>query len=274
MSMSARTLLIGWSLVGCMLAAQPAFSQQPFPDSGNTAADITDQVNAFRAALDASGGRRQVVWDGVSDADAVPMPFDRFSAAGALFFPGAGGTSVQVSLNDPDDPNTIDGVSQFADLQPGYEQIFQPFSGDQIFTAIDTNVVEVRFVLPGTLTPGLTKGLGVVFSDVDLPNTTSIELFGPTNQSLGTYFVPAASGNQTFSFLGLLYKDAIISRALVTNGNFELGPDFSDGTDLVAMDDFIFGTPVQVPEPSTWLALLAGLAGLVGLRRKHVSPKA
>jgi len=117
----------------------------------------------------------------------------------------------------------------------------------------------------------LTKGLGIVFSDVDLANTTSIELFGPTNQSLGVFDVPAAPGNETFSFLGLLYPNAIISRALITNGNFELAPNFSDGTDLVATDDFIFGTPVQVPEPSTWLALLAGLAGLVALRRKHLS---
>ena len=39
-----------------------------------------------------------------------------------------------------------------------------------------------------------------------------------------------------------------------------------EGIDVVAMDDFIYGEPVAVPEPAA-LGLLA-IGGLMGLRRR------
>ena len=53
----------------------------------------------------------------------------------------------------------------------------------------------------------------------------------------------------------------------ITSGNQVLGG--AEVGDLVVMDDFIYGEPVPVPEPSALALLLAGL-GVVGFaaRRK------
>ena len=78
---------------------------------------------------------------------------------------------------------------------------------------------------------------------------------------------PGGFDSESFSFLGRTFAGPVVSRVRITNGNFEVCPAFSDGKDQVVMDDFLFGTPVPVPESSTWLALAAGLMGLFWLRR-------
>jgi hypothetical protein len=40
--------------------------------------------------------------------------------------------------------------------------------------------------------------------------------------------------------------------------------------DLVTLDDFIFGEPTAVPEPSTWAMMLLGFVALgIAFRRQH-----
>ena len=39
-----------------------------------------------------------------------------------------------------------------------------------------------------------------------LANTTSLMFFGINNELLGTFFVPAIAGNETFSFLGVDFE--------------------------------------------------------------------
>ena len=173
------------------------------------------------------------------------------------------GGTVQVSLNDPNP------LHQFADVNPGFPQIFEPFSGDQLFAAIGGNQVQVDFVIPLTFTPALTRGFGVVFSDVDVFGPTTIQLFDANNNPIGlaekvpASVPPGGPENESFSFLGLLFDNPVIRRAVITNGNFEISSGFSDGKDLVVMDDYLFSTPA-VPEPSTWLLVIAGLGGLGG----------
>jgi hypothetical protein len=163
------------------------------------------------------------------------------------------GTGVEVSAN------AADGPVRFDNINPTYSALFQVFSAQKVFTPINSNVVDVNFFIPGTTVPALTRGFGAVFTDVDLSNTTSLAFFGASNQLLGTFFVPSASGDQTFSFLGVDFGSLEISRVRITNGNAALGPNEIGGLDLVVMDDFIYGEPNPVPGPIAG----AGLPGLI-----------
>jgi hypothetical protein len=142
-----------------------------------------------------------------------------------------------------------------------------------LFTSLGSNITDVSFFVPGTNTPGLTRGFGVVFSDVDLANATSVQLFGVNHSLLGTFYVPNLTGNQTFSFIGISYPTPIISSVRILAGNTPLGPGAVDENgnvvDVVAMDDFIFGEPVAVPEPSTIAMLLIGGGLIVRQARKR-----
>ena len=126
---------------------------------------------------------------------------------------------------------------------------------------------------PGTTTPGLTSGFGVVFSDVDLANTTSIQLFGVNHSLLGTFYVPNLAGNQTFSFIGISFPTPVIASARIVAGNVPLGPGAVDQNgnvvDVVTMDDFLYGEPVAVPEPSTIALIVGGLGLLAYIRLKR-----
>jgi hypothetical protein len=88
----------------------------------------------------------------------------------------------------------------------------------------------------------------VVFSDVDLPFTTSIEYFLIDGTSLGKFFVEPGNGNQTFSFLGVAFDLPIVARAEIVLGNTALN-QFGDFLvqDSAITDDFIYGEPLAAP---------------------------
>jgi hypothetical protein len=290
-SIVARTRTAGAALAtlaSLLLAATPgvALGQVVQSAVGPDAASIVPARDLFR--LDLGGGtvagangsfggvRREITWDGVPSTLAAPnnLPANFFnvtSPRGVTFStPGSG---FQVSAA------TTDGSGQptdFGNVDPTYTATFAPFSAQRLFTAIGSNIVDVSFFLPGTTTPALTRGFGAVFSDVDLAGSTSLQFFGLGNALLGTFFVPALQGSETFSFLGVSFADAIVSRVRITSGNSALGAGVLDGNgvDLVVMDDFIYGEPQAlstVPEPATlWLFAtgLIVLGGVGGRRRK------
>lgn len=222
--------------------------------AGPNAASVTAIRDAFRADLGGGitgaangsfgGLRREINWDGVPDAFASPNSFppnffNANSPRGVVF--STPGTGFQVSANA--------GVApvEFGNINPPYQLLFQPFSAQRLFTAIGSNITDVTFFIPGTTTPALTRGFGAIFSDVDLPNITSIQYFDRNNVSLGTFGVPPFFGDETFSFLGVFYPTPIIARARITSGNRLLGPVSIESfplNDLVVMDDFIYGEPV------------------------------
>jgi hypothetical protein len=270
-----------------LLAAPPAGAQLVRSGSGAGATAARDQ---FRVDLggglvpgaaglfsDATGARREINWDAVPDARSAPnpLPLDFFnvnSPRGAVFStPGSG---VAVSANAVNPTGT---PINFGDIDPSYPTTFTQFSPQKLFTATGSNIVDVHFFVPGTTTAGAVRGFGAIFSDVDLANTTSIELFDLTNASLGTFFVPNAvsptGGNGEFSFLGISYALPIVSRVRITNGNAALGAGVLDAngnpTDLVVMDDFLYTNPLATPEPSTVALLAGGLAGLLGAMRRR-----
>src|SRR6266699_4107051 len=206
-------------------------------------------VSQFRAILGApnSGiageqpaGRREINWDG---AAAIPFnnrndfPADFFNTtvkAGAVFTtPGTG------FRND----STL-----FSEVNPTYAAQFLFFSASEIFAAVGSNQLDQEFRVAGQPTPALVRGFGIVFSDVDVADKTTIQLFAQDGSSLGTYSAPVRSDEGGFSFVGVTFADAIIARVRITLGSGALGADVNDvsagGTvDLVVVDNLIYSEP-------------------------------
>ncbi len=273
--MDERTIAV--VIVGLSIfAVGAANAQTTVSASGNSPAAITAAVDAFRNDLGTlnpnvagsfGSGRREINWDGVPDALSAPnnLPADFFnvnSPRGAVF--STPGTGFQVSANA--------GIApiQFDNINPTYSATFETFSPQRLFTSLGNNTLDVNFFIPGSDKPALTQGFGAVFTDVDLADTTLISLFDVSNNSLGTFFVPATAGSETFSFLGILFPDPVISRVRITSGDVPVGSIDQNGdpADVVVMDDFIYGEPKGIPDTGMSVALLAIAFSAVEIARR------
>ena len=231
--------------------AAPAPAVTTFSDSGANVASITDTVDAFRAALGnpnnannpgpLPSGRREINWDGggppVIDGTAPVTPFTAFqNSRGATFTtPGMGLTQAAAT----------GGLLSLDLINPTYAALFAPFSPNRLFAPIGSNITDGVFSLPGTggTTPAGVMGFGAVFSDVDLAGTSIA--FTTTAGGIGPLAVPTFSGNQTFSFLGILLApgEGLITSVRIVTGTTALGPSETPGVDLVVMDDFLYAEP-------------------------------
>ncbi|MEP7144325.1 MAG: hypothetical protein ABI707_15680, partial [Ferruginibacter sp.] len=202
---------------------------------------LGDQLNTTTGL---TVGRREINWDGVPDSlvgKDLPLDFFNPSSPGApqarqrgLTYAAAG--HFQVSSNN------------FRDVNSNAAGQFQAFSGDKVFANISSNAWEIEVQKAGENIAASTRGFGVVFSDVDLPNSTSLEFFNG-DKSIGKYFVPPHDAGSSFSFLGVYFNGAerITHIRVQHDGVLADGQkDISDKgpSDLVVLDDFLYSEPV------------------------------
>jgi hypothetical protein len=84
-----------------------------------------------------------------------------------------------------------------------------------------------------------------VFTDVDIAGATRLQFYTPDGVLLYERAVPAATGDETFSFLGVWFNAGeVVGRVRIISGNAALGPNETATLDVVAMDDFIYAEPV------------------------------
>lgn len=211
--------------------------------------DITAKVTDFRNLLGASngttageqaGGRREVNWDG-----AAANPFNNRNDFPANFF----NTTVKAgAVYTTAGTGFRNDSTFFAEVNPTYAAQFNFFSANKIFAPIGSNQLDQLFQVAGQPTPALVRGFGIVFSDVDVADKTTVEFFAQDGSSLGTYASPVRSDASGLSFVGVAYENAIIARVRITLGTGALGAGVNDITaggtaDLVVLDNVIYGEP-------------------------------
>jgi hypothetical protein len=211
--------------------------------SGATPAAIQSTIDQFRADLGqdnqtddpAESGRREIDWDGVPDSQADPhlLPLGSYGGRGVVLTTPGSGLQVSADSSNPDDEP----------VEFSRPNLFAPFSQQRLFSPLGSTVTIVDFVVPGDTEPALSRGFGAVFTNVDTAGHSKIELFDADGQSLAVRNVPAASGNQTLSFLGISLDEGRVARVRITSG--DLPPDSSATTgDRTVLDNFVFGEPI------------------------------
>jgi hypothetical protein len=228
-----------------------------FQAAGPDVASIQGTVDRFRAALGGvnnlnvpgplDSGRREINWDGGgSTATApAPTPFTGFLVTrGALFTtPGTGFVQAPV-----------DGLATTFG-NPDYLTMFQAFSPVRLFSPVNSRVTNVEFFVPGGGDiPAVSTGFGAVFTDVDSPDgrprrygqdqpSTTLRFYDAYGHVIYTSSVAASPGDASLSFLGIMFEDPRIARIKIVAGDVAPGPYDERRTDVVVMDDFIFGEP-------------------------------
>ena len=210
---------------------------------------IATKVDEFRNLLGPSNGatageqpsgRREITWDG-----AGANPFDNKNDFPAGFF----NTNVKSgAVFTTSGTGFRNDSTLFVDINPTYAAQFKFFSANKIFAPIGSNQLDQLFQVAGQPTPAVTRGFGVVFSDVDLADKTTIQLFAQDGSDLGTFAAPVRSDDAGLSFVGVTFDQAIIARARITLGTGALAANVNDITaggtvDLVVLDNLIYGEP-------------------------------
>jgi PEP-CTERM motif len=245
-------------------------------DIGLTPAEIADVVTQFRNLFGANngndaggpftGGFRNVNWDGLGLPETgLPGGFFNGGAArrGLFMSTPAPGVGFLISSNLGGD---------FGNINADYPASFQPFSGARIFAAAGSTVIDNSFFVPSSPTTAASvSGFGVVFTDVDILGSTTLEFFDLNGVSLGIFNAPVMDNG--LSFIGVSFDAGeLVGSVSITSGNAALSGTAVDvpGTiDVVAMDDFMYSEPqAVVPEPGTTALILLGVGSVAALRRR------
>jgi hypothetical protein len=229
----------------------PTVTHTTFVAVGDSAT-VGAKLDEFRTALGgflhapaapaADSGRREINWDGVppglTNVDTFPATFFNINSTRGAVFAGPGNGFRVDSSN-------------FASINAGLATQFKAFSPKKLFMPVGSNVMEVSFDIVHTQTPGVVNGFGVVFSDVDRTGSTHVAFYDANNVLLADLQAPGRAGAQEFSFLGAVFRSAIVRRVVITSGDSALNGTVVDlsmgGTaDLVSMDDFVYGEPQPI----------------------------
>lgn len=256
----ARTTLIAAAFAAILLAGcdkdydddhNPPPPPPPVVVSGS--GDLTNAITQFRTVLgdplnttpNQTAGRREVNWDGapatVTNNNTFPLDFFNNTDP-------AGPNARKRGLQYVGAANSLRlDSSNFSEIESTYNDNFKAFSQKKIIATINSNITEIEFRVAGTTTPASVKGFGVVFSDVDQDNYTTIQFYDG-NKSLGVFKAPVRSDANGHSFLGVQFPNDKVTRIKITAGNGTLGvgvKDISNGgnKDLVVFDDFFYSEP-------------------------------
>lgn len=236
--------------------------------------DITGAVDAYRGLLgqlnpftpeNFTGGRRQIDWDAAPDAISDPnaFPGDFFNGDAAPRARGIEfretGTTTGFKLSST--------AASGTPVEFGLDDQFSTFSPERLFAPVGGTTFDVLFFDPvDQTTPATTRGLGVVFTDVEIAGLTTMTYFDVDGNELGTFEAPT-SDNAALSFLGVVFDDPDVAKVSIMAGLTPIDGVLGEPSELVAMDDFIFGEMTPVPLPASVLLLGAGVAGLAGFKR-------
>jgi len=260
---SAMLSIISWAVISCSKDGNYDYTTPPqqtpqatILNAAGDSAAIIGTINQFRSLLGDSlnlttgktTGRREINWDGVPSTftNQNNFPFDFFNSTNAADPAGRKRGLVYTSTGTS---FRVDSTS-FSEIDPSYANQFTPFSKKRLFTYIGSNVSEVGFKIAGTNTDAFVHGFGLIFSDVDDANSTTLEFFND-NTSLGVFKAPIRNASGGFSFLGVNFENEKVTRVKITSGNGVLATgakDISDGgpADLVVMDDFFYDEPKSI----------------------------
>lgn len=219
----------------------------------SSSGDISQKLSEFRnrvgsmlnTAPGATSGRREIDWDGIpSDLLNKSLPGDFFNPTAAeapagrkrgLLYSAAGGEFIASN-------------NGFAETNAQAANQFTSFSGANAFANVSSSLWDAEFRVPGSAEIATVKGFGIVFVDVDKENNAFIEYFNG-QKSLGKFYAPSKTNNSNFSFVGVYFKDEVVTRVRISHeGTISTGDkDISNGgsKDLVAFDDFIYSEPIK-----------------------------
>ncbi len=248
-----KTRWIGAAVVALTAACNSSDSNAPdpgpIPTVSYASGDIAATVDAFRNSLGASNGgtageqptgRREINWDG-----AGANPFDNKNDFPADFF----NTTVKAgAVYTTSGTGFRNDSTLFSEVNAAYATQFAFFSANKIFAPVGSNQLDQLFQVAGQPSPAVTRGFGIVFSDVDVANKTTIQLFAQDGSSLGVFSAPVRTDAAGLSFVGVTFDAPIIARVRITLGTGALGAGVNDisagGTlDLVVLDNVIYGEP-------------------------------
>ncbi len=226
-----------------------------FSVAGADAAAIQATIDTFRSALGANNGvgnsfkngRREINWDDVPDIFSQPnsIPSDYFNTSSqrGLVLDNLKSTNTTLTSNkfSVSARNAAKVGVRFGNINAQYPTIFKTFSAEKLFIANQSNLLQVRFFIPGTYTRAEVYGFGVIFTDVNTAATTSVKFQFSDGVSFDVDAVPFLGG---LSFVGGVSNTGIESVTIRCGTVPAASAD--NGTaaqDVVAMDDFIYGEP-------------------------------
>lgn len=224
-------------------------NEAPLPPSTAVtgSGDLTAKLAELRALLgepnnggtagQQPAGRREINWDGVNapNLNTNTFPNDGFRARGLIML--STGTGLRVSDND------------FGDINAAYDASFEEFSPAKTFASVGSNAMDLTFRVAGDTTQvANVRGFGVIFSDVDVANTSFVEAYDVTGRLIARVAAPIRSDARGHSLVGVAFASALVARVRIISGQGSLGAttrDVSDGgtVDLVVLDDFFFSEP-------------------------------
>jgi len=218
-------------------------------DSGETPDSISATVDHFTTLLEQSDESnstrkfRRITWDRTPEEFSAPnrLPSNFFLRTGLSLLNPVGG--FMVSAGDQSSSSGNATALRFGNLNPDYEQLFSNFSAQKLFTPLDSTITVADFVVPSSGKKASITGFGVVFTNVQLLGSATVQVFDDSCQNVGTFVAPI--GN--LSFVGVFLTSSKISRVILTSGTTPLGrntiDDLDNNINVVAMDDFFFSEP-------------------------------